>query len=181
MRRWRNGESGAYEGKPRLLVPFTAGHLSDRVLRAALRIARAEGAVLVPAYLLVLPLELDPDAPAAKQVEVAMPLLEAVEIAALEAGIPVDARIERGRTPTHALSRLWDVERFDRIVAPAPAPGEPGFSPKDLSWILTHAPAEVMILRPSSDGAAGNQGVRRRSVPAPATRASTVKPSVAST
>ena len=49
-----------------------------------------------------------------------MPLLEAVERAALRAGVPVDARIEKGRTPTHALRRLWDVERFDRIVAPAP-------------------------------------------------------------
>ena len=144
----RHTESGAYEGKPRLLVPFTGGELDRRVLEAALRIARAEGAVLVPAYLLVLPLELDPDAPAAKQVEVAMPLLEAVEIAALEAGIPVDARIERGRTPTHALSRLWEAEEFDRILAPAPVSGHPGFSPKDLAWILTRAPVEVVILRP---------------------------------
>jgi hypothetical protein len=147
----RQPESGAYEGKPRVLVPFTGGELDSRVLQASLRIARAEGAVLVPAYLLVLPLELEPDAPAARQVEVAMPLLEAVEIAALEEGIPVDARIERGRTPTHALSRLWEVERFDRVVAPAPVPGHPGFSAKDLAWILTHAPVEVVILRPAPD------------------------------
>jgi hypothetical protein len=83
-----------------------------------------------------------------------MPLLEAVEIAALEEGIPVDARIERGRTPTHALSRLWAVERFDRIVAPAPVSGRPGFSARDLSWILTHAPVEVLILRPSPEAQA---------------------------
>jgi nucleotide-binding universal stress UspA family protein len=149
--RQRHPPSGAYEGQPRLLVPFTGGELNGRVLQAALRIARAEGAVLVPAYLLILPLELEPDSPAAKQVDVAMPLLEAVEIAALEAGIPVDARIERGRTPTHALSRLWDVERFDRIVAPAPVAGHPGFSPKDLAWILSHAPAEVLVVRPAPD------------------------------
>ena len=49
-----------------------------------------------------------------------MPLLEAVEHAALRAGVPVDARIEKGRTPTHALQRLWEVEHFDRIVAPGP-------------------------------------------------------------
>ena len=47
-----------------------------------------------------------------------MPLLEAVEQAALRARVPVDARIEKGRSLTHALRRLWDVERFDRIVAP---------------------------------------------------------------
>jgi hypothetical protein len=147
----RQPDSGAYEGKPRVLVPFTGGELGRRVLEASFRIARAEGAVLVPAYLLVLPLELGPDSPAAEQVAKAMPLLEAVEIAALEAGIPVDARIEKGRTPTHALSRLWAAERFDRIIAPAPVPGHPGFSPKDLAWILTHAPVEVVILRPSPD------------------------------
>ena len=49
-----------------------------------------------------------------------MPLLEAVEHAALRAGVPVDARIEKGRTLTHALRRLWEAEHFDRIVAPAP-------------------------------------------------------------
>ena len=49
----------------------------------------------------------------------ALPLLEAVEHAALRAGVPVDARIEKGRSPTHALKRLWEVEHFDRIVAPA--------------------------------------------------------------
>ena len=73
-----------------------------------------------------------------------MPLLEAVELAALRAGVPVDARIEKGRSLTHALRRLWEVERFDRIVAPAP-----GFSAKDLAWILTHAPAETIVLRPA--------------------------------
>ncbi len=69
-----------------------------------------------------------------------MPLLEAVEHAALRAGVPVDARIEKGRTLTHALKRLWEVERFDRIVAPAPVPGAPGFSEKQLAWLLTNAP-----------------------------------------
>ena len=78
-----------------------------------------------------------------------MPLLEAVEHAALRAGVPVDARIESGRTPIHALKRLWDAERFDRIVVPAPAGREPGFTPKDLTWMLTHAPSETLILRPS--------------------------------
>ncbi len=78
-----------------------------------------------------------------------MPLLEAVEHAALRAGVPVDARIESGRTPIHALQRLWDVEHFDRIVVPAPVrPHGPGFTPKDLTWMLTHAPSETLILRP---------------------------------
>ena len=89
------------------------------MLDAAIRIARAEEAVLVPAYLLLLPLELGPESAATGEVGVAMPLLEAVEQAALRKGVPVDARIERGRTPTHALTRLWEIEHFDRIVVPA--------------------------------------------------------------
>jgi Universal stress protein family len=135
----------------RILVPFTGGELDPEVLNAAIRIARAENAVLVPAYLLVVPLEYSEDSPLAKEVTIAMPLLEAVEHAALRAGVPVDARIEKGRTPTHALSRLWDVETFDRVVAPARARNHGGFSPKDLTWILTHAPTETVVLRPTPD------------------------------
>jgi hypothetical protein len=133
-------------GRPRILVPF-AGELEPTVLDAAIRITRALEAVLVPAYLLLLPLELGPESAASREVEVAMPLLEAVEQAALREGVPVDARIERGRTSTHALTRLWEVEHFDRIVVPAGAGS--GFSPTDLAWILTHAPSETLILKPA--------------------------------
>ena len=104
----------------RLLVAFTGGALDPTVLSAAIRIARAESATLVPAYLLVIPRSLAEDAPATEEVAGAMPWLEAVELEALRAGVPVDARIEKGRTPTHALCRLWDVEPFDRVIARGP-------------------------------------------------------------
>src|SRR5471032_1800928 len=132
----------------RILVPFTGGALDPTVLAAAIRIARAEEATLVPAYLIVVPLEFSAGAPMQQQVGVAMPLLEAVEHAALREGVPVDARVETGRSPIHALQRLWAVEHFDRIVVPAPAGRNPGFTPKDLAWMLTHAPSETLILRP---------------------------------
>lgn len=138
----------AYTGKGRILVPFS-GALDPTVLAAAIRIARAEEAVLVAAYLLVVPLQYPEDSPRKEQVAVALPLLEAVELAALRAGVPVDARIEKGRSLTHALRRLWELESFDRIVAPAP-----GFTEKELAWILTHAPAETIVLRPASGLAA---------------------------
>jgi hypothetical protein len=131
----------------RILVPFS-GALDATVLNAAIRIARAEDAVLVPAYLVIVPLRFAEDSPLRDQVAVALPLLEAVEHAALRAGVPVDARVESGRTPIHALKRLWAAERFDRIVVPAPAGRTSGFSPKDLAWMLTHAPSETLILRP---------------------------------
>jgi hypothetical protein len=141
-------------GGRRILLPFI-GSLHPRVLDAAIRIAHAEGAVLVPAYLLIVPLECPEDAPLSKEVSTAMPALEAVEHVALQARVAVDARIEKGRTATHALRRLWEIERFDRIVAPAPTARSGGFTPKDLTWILTHAPTETLVLRPSpaEDGA----------------------------
>jgi hypothetical protein len=132
----------------RVLVAFTRGHLEPTVLDAAIRIARAEEATLVPAYLIVIPMQFTLDAPMSDEVAMAIPLLEAVEHAASRAGVAVDARIESGRVPIHALERLWEVEHFDRVVIPAPAGREPGFKPKELLWMLTHAPSETLILRP---------------------------------
>src|SRR5689334_14162722 len=73
----------------RILVPFTGGELDPTVLAAAIRIARAEHATLVPAYLIVTPMEYAMDAPMGRQVELAVPLLEAVENEASRADVPV--------------------------------------------------------------------------------------------
>jgi hypothetical protein len=129
-------------GGRRLLVPFS-GDLDRTVLDAAIRIAHAEQAVLVPAYLRVVPLEYAEDSPVKDRVGRALPLLEAVERAALEAGVPVDARIEKGRTPTHALKRLWEVEHFDRILVPSTS-----FTSKELAWLLERSPTETLVLKP---------------------------------
>ena len=139
-------------GARRILVPFTGGTLDPTVLDAAIRLAHAEEATIVPAYLLLVPLRYPEDSPLRDEVAVALPLLEAVEHAALRAGVPVDARIEKGRSPTHALRRLWDEEQFDRILAPAPNGRGGGFSAKDVSWILEHAPAETIVLKPTPNG-----------------------------
>jgi hypothetical protein len=146
-------------GVERILIPFTGGALDPTVLAAGIRIARAEEATLVPAYLIVVPFERTQDAPMQQEVASAMPLLEAVEHAALRAGVPVDARVESGRTPIHALKRLWESEHFDRIVVPAPTGRGQGFTPRDLAWMLTHAPSETLILRPGPAAAgAGADG-----------------------
>jgi len=135
-------------GPRRVLVPFTRGHLDPTVLDAAIRITRAEDATLVPAYLILVPMQFALDAPMTQEMALAIPLLEAVEHAAGRAGVAVDARVESGRTPIHALERLWSVEHFDRVVIPAPAGREPGFTPKELLWALTNSPSETLILRP---------------------------------
>lgn len=148
-RRKPRGSIAEVYGKPRLLVPFLYGALHRETLNAALRLTKSEGAVLVPATIILVPFEFSLEAPLKQQAEVALPVLEAIELMAGRAGVPVDARIVRGRTPTHALERLWQFEPFDRILAPAPPPGRPGFSAKELAWLLTHAPAETLILRPT--------------------------------
>ena len=140
-------------GARRILVPFTGGTLDPAVLQTAVRIAKAESATLVPAYLLRVPLQYSEDSPLADEVKVALlPVLEAVEHAALAGGVPVDARIEKGRSRTHALRRLWAVESFDRILAPAPSGNGGGFTFKDLTWILANAPGETLVLKPSPNG-----------------------------
>jgi hypothetical protein len=120
----------------RILVPFTGGELDPTVLSAAIRIARAEDATLVPAYLIVVPLELMADAPMQRQVTVAMPLLEAVEHAALRAGVP-STRGSRagGRRSTgssgcgESSASTGSSSPLQRAVHPASPPGtSPGCS-----------------------------------------------------
>jgi nucleotide-binding universal stress UspA family protein len=150
VRRFRKHGVEARRGAPRLLVPFSGGQLEPAVLDAALRIARADGAVFVPAYLIIVPFSLSLESPLTHEVEVALPLLEAVELRAQKEGVPVDARLERGRSLRDALRRLWDVETFDRILLPVSADNRAGFAERDVAWILMHAPTETLALRPAA-------------------------------
>lgn len=135
----------------RILLPFTGLAISRRALDGALRLANAEDATLMPAYLAVVPRQLPLDSPLPKEASGAMPLLEAIEQRAAAQHVPVDARIQRGRTYRHALLRLLDQESFDRVVVPATALPRVGFSGSDLVWLLEEAPAEVVILRPGPE------------------------------
>jgi hypothetical protein len=80
----------------------------------------------------------------------AVPLLEAIEQRATEAGVPVDSRIERGRNRRHALRQAIAEERFDRIVMAAASKGSDGFDADDVAWLLENAGGEIVVLRPSS-------------------------------
>jgi hypothetical protein len=77
-------------------------------------------------------------------------LLEAVEQRAEHFGVPVDARIERGRTYRHALARLLEHERYDRIIVAATSHNGDGFSADDVAWLLEHAPGEIVVVRPDN-------------------------------
>jgi hypothetical protein len=133
----------------RILLPFTGEMISRRALDAALRLSRAEGATLMPAYLAEVPMRLPLDCAIPAQAALAMPMLEAIEQRAAREEVPVDARIERGRSYRHALARLLEREDFDRVVVPARANGEQGLAGEDLIWLLESAPGEVLILRPA--------------------------------
>jgi nucleotide-binding universal stress UspA family protein len=139
------------EAVRQILLPFTGTEISRRAVDAALRLARAEGATLMPAYLAEVPKTLPLECPIPNEAAQAMAMLEAIEQRALAKGVPVDARIERGRTYRHALARLLAEEEFDRVVVSAGATGTHGLSGDDLVWLLEKAPAEVMILRPGPE------------------------------
>ncbi len=134
-----------------ILLPFTGTEISRRALDAALRLARAEEATLMPAYLAAVPKQLPLDCSIPIEAAKAMPMLEAIEQRATAQNVAVDSRIERGRSYRHALARLLDRERFDRVVVPATAEVGAGFSGDDLVWLLEKAPAEVLILRPGPE------------------------------
>jgi nucleotide-binding universal stress UspA family protein len=137
------------EAVHRILLPFTGTEISRRALDAALRLSRAEDATLMPAYLATVPKRLPLDCSIPHQAGQAMPMLEAIEQRATSQHVPVDARIERGRSYRHALARLLEAEPVDRVVVPAGATGDKGLSGEDLIWLLDRAPAEVLILRPA--------------------------------
>ena len=134
-----------------ILLPFTGTAISRRAVDAALRLARAEDATLMPAYLATVPKRLPLECAIPAEAAKAMPMLEAIEQRATSQGVDIDSRIERGRSYRHALERLLDTEPVDRVVVPANADPGAGLSGNDLVWLLEKAPAEVLILRPGPE------------------------------
>jgi nucleotide-binding universal stress UspA family protein len=148
---WRGRRSERPQTVHQILLPFTGTEISRRAVDAALRLARAEDATLMPAYLATVPKRLPLDCSIPAEAAKAMPMLEAIEQRATAQGVGVDSRIERGRSYRHALERLLGRESFDRVVVPATAETGAGFSGDDLVWLLERAPAEVLILRPGPE------------------------------
>jgi nucleotide-binding universal stress UspA family protein len=139
----------------RILFPFAAQGLSARALDAALRLAAAEDATLVPIFIALVPARLPLDATLTRQCAMAIPLQEAIELRAADFRVPVDARIQRGRTYRHALRQTIEQERFDRTVITARANGTAGFDADDVAWLLNNAAGEIVVLRPSLEQALG--------------------------
>jgi nucleotide-binding universal stress UspA family protein len=149
--RWRGRRSERPQAIHQILLPFTGTAISRRAVDAALRLAQAEDATLMPAYLAAVPKRLPLDCAIPAEAAKAMPMLEAIEQRATAQGVQIDSRIERGRSYRHALARLLDRERFDRVVVPASVEAGAELSGDDLAWLLEKAPAEVLILRPGPE------------------------------
>lgn len=135
----------------RILLPFTGQAISRRAFEAAVRLAQAEDAAIVPAFLARVPRNLPLDSPLPGQCADGMPLLEAIEQRAGAQGIEVDARVARGRTYRDALRHLLESEQFDRVIVSATDSPRQGLTADDLEWLLRRVPAEVLILRPAPE------------------------------
>jgi len=135
----------------RILLPFTGQAISRRSFEAAVRLAKAENAVIMPAFLASVPMNLPLDTALPAQCGRGMPLLEAIEQRAMAQGVPVDSRVSRGRSSRDALRKLIESEHFDRIIVSADEDPHSGLSYEDLRWMLERVPAEIMILRPAPE------------------------------
>jgi hypothetical protein len=149
----RPDEIGNKSGGGRILLPFTNQAISRRAFEAAIRLAHAERSTLIPAFLARVPRNLTLESPLPAACAVGMPLLEAIEQRASAEGVPVDARVSRGRTYRDALQRLLEEERFDRVIVSATDSPRQGLSDDHLAWLLRTVAAEVLILRPAPDDA----------------------------
>lgn len=132
-----------------IMLPFTGQAISRRSFEAAVRLAKAENAVVMPAFLARVPMSLPLDSALPVQCADGMPLLEAIEQRFSVQGIAVDSRVGRGRSARDALRRLLEQEHFDRVIVSADEDPRYGLGYEDLRWLLEKIPAEVMILRPA--------------------------------
>jgi nucleotide-binding universal stress UspA family protein len=144
----------------RILLPFTGQAISRRSFEAAVRLAKAENATIMPAFLAQVPMNLPLDTALPVQCAKGMPLLEAIEQRVASQGLPVESRVSRGRSARDALRRLLEQEQFDRIIVSADEDPRAGLSYEDLRWLLERVPAEILILRPAPED------TRRISAPA---------------
>jgi nucleotide-binding universal stress UspA family protein len=135
----------------RILLPFSGQAISRRSFEAAVRLAKAENAIIMPAFLARVPMNLPLESPLPVQCARGMPLLEAIEQRVASQGLSVESRIARGRSSRDALHRLLEQEDFDRIIVSADENPYSGLSYDDLRWLLEEAPAEVLILRPAPE------------------------------
>jgi hypothetical protein len=138
--------------RAKILFPFVGTELSERALQATIRLAWAEGAVVVPGYLATVPQALPLDIPVGRSCDEAFSVFEAIEQRAARVGVQVDGRIVRGRNVRHALRQLMAAVPATRIVvAAASGDRHDGFGVDDIAWLLRNARGEVLVVRPDPE------------------------------
>src|ERR1019366_4854682 len=104
--RRRHRRSPQLASTRQILLPFTGTTLSRRALEAAIRLAKVDEATLMPAFPATLPPTPTPESPPSKQSRIGMALLEAIEQRATAEGVPIDSRLQPGRSYRPAPPRL---------------------------------------------------------------------------
>ena len=132
----------------RIAFPFTGEGLSEPALAAALRLARAEGATLMPVYLALVPLRLEIDVPLRSQCEIAFALLKQSSSEPRRQRSRSTADRARADRPPRAAGA--DRARALRAMVVAGPDGTVGGFPEDVAWLLAHVPGELIALRPAA-------------------------------
>ena len=135
----------------RILLPFTGQEISRRSFEAALRLANAEEATIMPVFLALSRWTCRWRPALAGAVRAGHAAARGDRAARIRTGVPVDSRIGRGRSVRHALGMLIQHEHFDRIIVSADEDPRLGLSYDDLRWLLERVPAEILILRPAPE------------------------------
>ncbi len=136
----------------RILLPFTGQAISRRSFEAAVRLAKAENAIVMPAFLARVPMNLPLDSALPVQCASGMPLLEAIEQRALLAGHP--GRLARRARALGARRAAQPARPRSTSTASSCPPTKTrgrGSSYDDLRWLLERVPAEILILRPAPE------------------------------
>ena len=103
----------------RILLPFTGQAISRRSFEAAVRLAKAENATVMPAFLARVPMNLPLEIAAARAVRERHAAARGRSSSALSAqGVPFDSRVGRGRSARDALRKLLDEEHSTASSCP---------------------------------------------------------------
>jgi nucleotide-binding universal stress UspA family protein len=147
--RMRSPNLNHWESERRILLPIIGRSIPRPVIDFAFELAHGDRARVVLAYVVTVPMSLELEPPVKS--ERVNALVEAVKQRARSWGVPVDVLTEAGRTHRHALGELVSREPFDWLVIPAASNSSEGFSQNEVTWLLGHAPGQVLVLRPESD------------------------------
>ena len=158
------GRRGSPRGTRRILLPFTGTAISRRALDAALRLARAEDATLMPAFLATRAAPRSPlDAPLPAPVRCRRCRCSRRSSSARARRASPSTRASAAGAPTATrCSRLLDEEPVDRVIVSATANPRKGLSADDLEWLLEQRPGRGPDPAPGPRGPPQADGRGRR-------------------